>query len=785
MLVGMHDIGKADSSFQHRNSPGFSAELIEAGFPKTADAQCRHERLSASFIRKKLLDDGLDRRLARTVSTCLLAHHGYWDTESRPVASAYQHAQNSILKELRGLIPFTSFPLDMPQDLSAFGIRIAGHIVLCDWIASNEAFISDPRLAGLDEPGTYLDKAREVACEWIDRLGFRTKRAVTPGKPHSIVSHPRPVQQFLLDQSLPPGLVIIEAPMGEGKTEAAWILAEKWRSEACSGMYMALPTMATSNSLFDRYSNDYLGRLERECKARLVHGMAWLRDDLEPESPQVCGGEDDPSIADTWFRPTRRAFLCEHGVGTVDQAMLAGMNVKFSFLRLHGLVGRVLVIDEVHAYDSYMSAIICRLLEWCACLRIPVILLSATLSARQRAAMLQAYGYPDPAPDGDAPYPLVSSVSFSRELSSRSVAASSTRSLKIEEHEGMLGDAPSTAKLAEFLVIGGGCCCVILNTVRQAQAVFEALNMPDQERMLFHARFSAQDRERIANTVSRLFGRDRTARPRRFVLIATQVVEQSLDVDFDVMISEIAPVDLLLQRSGRMHRHRARDADPVLHVLTPVRGSFDFGATRFIYHDKPLLRTLGLLRGRDRVTLPADFRMLIESCYGSVEWEQEAVPWEIIRAADSDWDQRTDELAGHARSFILYSPERDRFRPVDAPVGEDDDDGQGWRAKTRLGACDRTALLVSSEALEELTEGGMALSRVKDIYRRTVKLPGYLPIDRPVAGHSPAVFGGGHLKGLILLPLASDGTWKGSDESGNTYSVRYDDKLGLIAGRTE
>lgn len=786
LIVGLHDIGKADSAFQHKDPPGFSEELIAAGFHRTADPPCRHERISASFVRKTLLSYDLDRRLARTISTCLLAHHGYWDEECRSVSPVYQEAQESLLLLLNRVIPSSPFPRERPEDLSAFGMKVAGHIVLCDWIASNEGFISDPRLAGLDEPEQYLVSAADVARDWVDRLGFHAGSERRTGQPSLIVSHPRPVQQTLLDHVMPPGLVVIEAPMGEGKTEAAWILAEQWCEEGYAGMYMALPTMATSNSLFDRYRDDYLGRLERDSRVRLVHGMAWLRDESEPETRQVDGGDDDPTIASTWFRPTRRAFLGEHGVGTVDQAMLAGMNVRFGFLRLHGLVRRILVIDEVHAYDSYMSAIICRLLEWCSCLGIPVILLSATLSAEQRTDMMRAYGCCVSTPGIDAPYPLISSVSLSGELSTYGAEASSTKRLRIETHEGLLGDASGTARLAESLIDNGGCCCVILNTVRQAQAVYRSLSLPCQEKILFHARYSACDRERIAKGVSRFFGRDRSTRPGRCVLVATQVVEQSLDVDFDFMVSEIAPVDLLLQRSGRMHRHSTRETDPVLHVLTPSVGSVDFGSTRYVYQDKPLMRTLALLWNMDSVSLPCDFRPLIEQCYGKAEWSQDAVPWEAIRKADVEWDAKAASLAEAARSFILARPDSGSFRPVyNEPVGDDEDDGQGWRAKTRLGASDRIALLLEGNLSEELTRGTISMDQVRDTYRRTVKLPGYLPLFRPTDGYASAVVGSGRLKGLILLPLSADGSWRGSDGCGRTYSVRYDVELGLIAGRTE
>ena len=565
-------------------------------------------------------------------------------------------------------------------------MRLAGHMVLCDWIASNEEFFSDSRLKNLVDPKSYFAKAGEVACEWLGRLGLKRDRQA--GKAGCIVETARPIQQTLLDKDIPPGLVIIEAPMGEGKTEAAWILAEKWRDKGYCGIYMALPTMATSDSLYVRYRDDYLNKLGREDNAKLVHGMAWLRDGKEPErSSEIGEPGDDRFLAAEWFRPTRRALLAAHGVGTVDQAMLAGMNVKFGFLRLYGLADRVLVIDEVHAYDAYMSAIISRLLQWCACLEIPVILLSATLSAGQRAAMIESYGATDGDLESEAPYPLITIAEAGKETWTIEADASSSRTLKIETHYGLLGDAEKTAAKAMDLVKRGGCCCVILNTVKEAQSVYQELMLPENEKLLFHARFKALDRQKITEKVLDLFGKKTSDRPARFVLVATQVVEQSLDVDFDYMISEIAPIDLLLQRSGRLHRHIKRDYKPVLHVLLPEERTLDFGRTGYVYAEKPLLRTLAIISGQTEVHLPDDFRMLIERCYGTAEWEQKAVPWRTIGKADMNWDEETQILFAKGGQFALCEPSKRTFRPVNNdPTGDDSDDGSGWRAKTRLGA---------------------------------------------------------------------------------------------------
>jgi len=782
LIVGLHDVGKADAAFQHQVTD-FSERLRMAGFPLTSDARCRHERLSARFLKNKLTDAGFNPFAAAAITRVALAHHGYWDEAARDVQEEYAKAQKELCRMLELALGAKDLPTEVPSNLSAFGMRLAGHVVLCDWIASNEEFFTDSRLKEILDPNDYLAKAKEVASEWTVKLGL--ERIHAAGKAACIVETARPIQKALLDNDIPPGLVVIEAPMGEGKTEAAWILAEKWRDQGYHGMYMALPTMATSDSLHGRYRDQYLKKLGRGEDTKLVHGMAWLRDEKEPDGlPETGEPGDDRSLAAAWFRPTRRAMLAAHGVGTVDQAMLAGMHVKFGFLRLFGLANRVLVVDEVRAYDAYMSAIICRLLQWCACLKIPVILLSATLSARQRAAMLEAYGATGGDPGPEAAYPLITVAEPREKAWTIKSDASSSRMLRIKTHEGLLGDAKKTAAKAKELVAKGGCCCVILNTVRQAQAAYRELNLPDGEKMLFHARFTAADRQQITEKVLAMFGKDSTCRPEKFVLVATQVVEQSLDVDFDHMISEIAPIDLLLQRSGRMHRHRKRDNDPMLHVLLPQNKVLTFGGTSYVYAEKPLFRTLAILADLREVRLPEDFRILIERCYGTEEWEQDVVDWIAIRKADQDWDKDGQLLHNQGRQFALCEPSKRVFRPVNNdPTGDDSDDGNGWRARTRLGANDRTAVLINENQLLSLEAGELRMSDVRALYRQSLKLPSYLPIHAPAEGYCAAVEAKGKLRGLVLLPVANDGMWQGVDEKGNRYEVAYNEKLGLLARR--
>jgi CRISPR-associated endonuclease/helicase Cas3 len=503
-------------------------------------------------------------------------------------------------------------------------------------------------------------------------------------------------------------------------------------------------------------------------------------------------------------------MLAAHGVGTVDQAMLAGMNVKFGFLRLFGLADRVLVIDEVHAYDAYMSAIIARLLRWCACLKIPVILLSATLSAKQRSEMIEAYGATGGDPGPNASYPLVTVAEPGKEAWVITANASSSRKLKIETHEGLLSDVKKTAAKAVELVRGGGCCCVILNTVKQAQAVYEELKLPQNEKLLFHARFAASDREEITKKVLDMFGKGHwegegderrfvlPTRPTKYVLVATQVVEQSLDVDFDYMISQLAPLDLLLQRSGRIKRHSRdengnifdgpdRRGEPTLHVLVPaIEGNKPpkLGASEAVYQPYPLLRTLEVLKGGKQVDLPKEFRPLIESVYGETSSTWNSDDQEI--ANKLAWNEFQWDLAAQAGQFLLCEPMAEEFDPVGADeVGDDSDDGNGWRARTRLGLEDVLVIPVNPDELLTLTKGDVDRDKVKELYQRSVKIPSNHWPPKPAKGYGKPKLGDGRLRGIWLLPVKrEDGgwLWSGVKDDKKPYVVRYDRTIGLTHG---
>jgi CRISPR-associated endonuclease/helicase Cas3 len=432
-----------------------------------------------------------------------------------------------------------------------------------------------------------------------------------------------------------PGLVIIEAPMGEGKTEAALYLADRWGSEADQrGCYVAMPTQATANAMFSRFGRYLSVRYPHGAtQLSLVHGQALLsahyRELLnlsqvyDQEGAQQV--DEGAVVASEWFTFRKRGLLSPFAVGTIDQALMAVLPTRHVFVRLFGLACRTIILDEVHAYDAYTTTILQRLLAWLSALRCGVVILSATLPRSRREALVRAYaGKTLTVPEES--YPRITWVADGQ-AGSVGFSVQQRPPITLEWHEA------DTAGLADELVAAlasGGCAACLCNTVGRAQEVYqglrEALQPHGVDVYLFHARYPFGTRQERECLALRLFGKDRGRRPHSAVLVATQVVEQSLDLDFDLMVTEMAPIDLVLQRAGRLHRHDTGEQRPPglekprLWLLRPdidAEGLPDFGPSRWVYEEYILLKTWETLKDRDLVSVPADVEALIEEVYAN------------------------------------------------------------------------------------------------------------------------------------------------------------------------
>ena len=470
-------------------------------------------------------------------------------------------------------------------------------------------------------------------------------------------------------------MVVVEAPMGEGKTEAALLAAEALAARTgADGCFVALPTRATSDAMFTRVLEwmRALPGLPPDAGVMLAHGTASLNDDyrglMRAGYLRAVGGHrhdelDEAGIAHHWMRGRKKGPLSQFVVGTVDQVLLAGLKSRHLALRHLALAGKVVVIDEVHAYDVFMSRYLDRVLHWLGAYGTPVVLLSATLPARRRTELLAAYesgrGVSTVEPDDrDIGYPAV----LGSDVAARAVAAS--RESVAVALEAVPDDLDILVDTLRSALREGGCAVVVRNTVSRVQETADRLadEFGDLNVTVAHSRFLACDRARLDAGLLRRFGPPGpdTERPALHIVVASQVVEQSLDVDFDLMITDLAPIDLVLQRVGRLHRHvRPRPS----HLVRPrcvLVGVEDWSAvpvravpgSRRVYGEHALLRSAALLADRDAIVLPDDIAPLVQEGYGEPTPGPES--WhDAMRVAEEAHRRESGDRQDRAADFLV------------------------------------------------------------------------------------------------------------------------------------
>ena len=587
--AGAHDVGKISPAFQAK-SDAARAALTGLGltFPPLLDDR-PHGTVSAGVLWDLLAEatawPAIPRPLARRVAVAVGGHHGVFPRPSEydlPSSAtggrAWAEARREVLDLLAHALRLHDFPAARSPadgDHTVF-LLLAGLTSVADWIGSASEFFP---FAGVGvDLAAYPAVAAQRAGRALDALGWTGWAGDVPARTFIDLfprcSPPRPLQQEAERQGerlTGPGLVLIESPMGEGKTEAALYLADRWtHAHGQRGVYVALPIQATSNQMFGRVRDFLAGRYPCDrVNLNLVHGGAVLSEPYQQMLALAAvydragrdGGAEGAVVAEGWFTPKKRGLLALFAVGTIDQALLSVLQTRHGFVQLFGLAGKTVVLDEVHAYDAYMSTLLERLLAWLSALGASVVLLSATLPRAKRRRLLAAYAGERVTAD-DCPYPRLLAVSGSR-ASVVHIPASP------ERHAAVAVRWQQPAGLATELrraLAGGGSAVVIRNTVVAAQETYlalrDGLREDGIEVSLFHARFLLGRRLEIEGDVLGCFGppADNPRRPRAAVLIATQVVEQSLDLDFDLLVTDVAPIDLVLQRAGRLHRHRGRAA---------------------------------------------------------------------------------------------------------------------------------------------------------------------------------------------------------------------------------
>lgn len=596
-MLAAHDLGKFSKGFQSLpNNPfGHTAQVAYDVRHDTLGYALAMEHLSKWLGFPQLAERG--GNLLRLWAAAVTGHHGRPPNNQNLQAQVIrQFPTDTVLQDVKEFV-FTirglllpegwEFPLRAEGQLDRFkraSWLVAGLAVLADWLGSNRRWFKyhEPDLP-LEEywhnvaKGKASDAARESGLTGSLPAGEATFDTLFPH-----IEFPTPLQIWASEVPIAPNpqLFVLEELTGGGKTEAALILAARLMAAGRGrGIYFALPTMATADAMFDRIQK----REENENKEVwqrffasndpslvLAHSAAKIRqklDNLQRRDAGYDNRREESSASQqssAWLADSRKkALLADFGVGTIDQALLAVMPLRHQSLRLLGLSTKVLVVDEVHACDSYMGELLSRLLHFHAALGGSAILLSATLPLEQRARLLRVFaegaGYTAIEPE-QTDYPLGTHF-HSHGLNEEPLEARESASRKVSVEP--LSDDQMVIRRLHATLVRGGCAVWVRNTVADAVSAWTIWNSshPDFPATLFHARFALVDRLNIGKHIHNSFGPESTSETRLGKLvIATQVVEQSLDVDFDDMVSDLAPIDLIVQRAGRLKRHK-RDAE--------------------------------------------------------------------------------------------------------------------------------------------------------------------------------------------------------------------------------
>ncbi len=713
-LVGLHDYGKAIPGFQCKWLQGQQRDEA-AGLPFPRDrGSTDHSLASAVLLNKEFLLPHAPKPWLRAVVQAISMHHGHdkgsetskfsvgslsarqsWTDARRELLSAYLRAADVELHTEAEEIPLAAVAW------------LAGLTSTADWVASKpEWFPLGERAETLQG---HLEMARERGRAALNGIGwpvFRVPLSSTASLdallramlPDGADAVPRPLQQIgdrLLGEVSGPTLLLVEAPMGEGKTEMALLAHARLQARNDHrGFYFAMPTQATGDAIFQRALR-FLGRYAAECTLdiQLAHGGAALNETVQ--RLRGVWDEEDRSggiRSSDWFAQRRRPLLSPYGVVTVAQALLGILHVKHHFVRLWGLANRVVVLDEVHAYDTYTSGLIVSLLRWLRKLGCSVVLMSATLPGRARRELLEAW---------DAEHRQLPMPPYPRMLAASDAGVRgetfTCRPLAPIRVSGIGESLDDIASYALRCMREGGCGAIVVNTVNRAQKLYTLLAGQGVTSILFHARFPADERSARATEVLEKFGAPKGSgkRPRKALLIATQVAEQSLDVDFDFIISDLAPMDLLLQRAGRLHRHERPRPEAHQEARLTVAGLLperlpETKETKweFVYDSYILLRTWAWLARESVLSLPEDIDRLVQLIYDGHELpdglnESTLHRIDLAYGKHRAEQQTACQLAHNATIHVQSEPQA---AYADKPQGhEEGENGRGILSRTRLG----------------------------------------------------------------------------------------------------
>ena len=639
-ICAIHDIGKIHPTFQGRDEEALEILKHEGLNQVSFDTRFRHEQYGANIFDSLSVYDA-DMKNSDIISQIIRMHHQKEQKKNSDIdiikiddkekAKKWRNIQNEIYDYIKNVFQFDNLNLInkniSKSELFVVQNAILGIMITADWIASNHYVFDNQPYKNIDE---FLESRKIQVLKFLNNEGMiRQQIPVMQDFRSTFGFNGRPVQNDVekIVHKNNIKCMLIESDCGSGKTEAALYAASVLGNRSgLSGIYMGLPTGVSAEAIQDRVDEFLTAHDMRNTKLYTSKSML-LR---------------EPGKKPVWTDMSRQRLLAASAVGTVDQVMTAARLVRFESVRMDGLASKVLIIDEIHAYDAYMLAVIKDLLKICGELGVPVIMLSATLPISTKSDLLGVLG------DGNIElhngYPMISYV---------------TKDGKVHEHVShqympdkkiscellpILNDNDKIARYAVDAVKDGGCECVIMNTVADAICVYDKIKKnkkDDCKIILYHSRMTINARDEKSREILEMCGKDRTKRPERVIIVGTQVLEQSLDIDVDYMITAICPIDLLFQRIGRYHRHG--DAGTIReHVvvanIVKVLIPFDlssYGGTEYVYKKCYLDATIDAINEHNgHLLIPSGMPDMINYVYSHASIDVHVR--QIIDEANSD-----------------------------------------------------------------------------------------------------------------------------------------------------
>lgn len=735
VLVFLHDLGKANSGFQAKRWKNL--QDIPKGWPSHAGHGIEAIKLFYDPLARQPIESLIEQICTWGEATdplliASISHHGRplkdtpcdWNKNIwKQVIDAYNPAD--VLKDINEravvIYPRAFEPNCKPlPDTPAFGHLFAGLVQLADWLGSDTDFFPYSK-EGEDRIISSIGKARRAisgigldAKNWRNELNDRTPNFANIFG----IAEARPIQAAMSDNQLGQ-LTILESETGSGKTEAAlWRFVHLFRAGAVDSLYFALPTRVAATQIYNRIQTA-IRNLWPENAPLTVRALPGYVNADGADAKQlpdfIVQWSDDPNDAKTqqrWAAESSKRFLAAPiAVGTIDQALLSTLQVRHAHLR-HAMLSRsLLVVDEVHASDAYMTVLLERLLKAHLNNGSHALLLSATLgsSARNRYLALIPKGKKNQEKPMTfevacmTPYPAISDHKKTRAAN----ATGNTKKVRWTTHD-FIDSPDKIAGLATDAAKHGAKVLVIRNTVADAIATLTTIEktIPDKNWLftvngvvtLHHSRFSRQDRPIMDKAIETQLGKQRPPGP--LIVVGTQTLEQSLDIDADVLITDLCPMDVLLQRVGRLHRH-ARQAQerpkafqaaqawiltPARHDLNPLIVQSQHGLGMFhngggVYTDLRVLEaTRALLDERSVISIPADNRYLVEAAthpdkLHSIQ-EKQGDAWQIF-GQKIEGGTNAKKTIGHLHALDVEKTFGEQEFPNDIQIA------------TRLGAQDR------------------------------------------------------------------------------------------------